>query len=570
MSFDGIVTRAVTHELQDELTSCRIAKIYQPSETEIVITVRAKGKNQNLLLSVHPSYARLHITTDSFTNPKTPPMFCMVLRKYLIGGFIEKFEQIEMERIIKIHISNRNELGDITNKTLVMEIMGKHSNLILLDEQKQVILDSIKHIPPHMNRVRSILPGQPYIMPPGQGKTNPLTIKKEQFIQKLDFNSGNIEKQIVHQLMGFSPLIAKELVYRAYLGSPEKYMEAFAAIQQNILEHNYQPAIYRGDKEYFYVLPLTSLKVSEMETFPSISELLTNFYSGKAERDRVKQQAKDIHRVLINEKAKIERKIKKHEHTLKDAEKADEYKKLGELLTAHMHLVKQGDKQVTVVDYYDPEAKELVIELDPNKSPSENAQNLFQKYHKLKNAKEYILIETEKSKEELLYLEQIIMQIESARLEDLEEIREELQENGYLKKKAGLKKRKQNTTPQLDKYISSDGTIILVGRNNKQNDYLTNKLARKNHIWLHTKDIPGSHVVIQADNPSEETLKEGAVLAAYFSKAHMSSSVPVDYTKIKHVKKISGGKLGFVTYEQQKTIFVTPDERIVKQLKKNS
>ncbi len=570
MSFDGVVTRAIVHELSEQLISGRILKIYQPTNTEIILTVRAKGKNHQLLLSVHPNYSRIHVTNESLKNPKEPPMFCMVLRKYLSGGFIERISQLEMERVIEIQVKSKDEIGDITTKKIVVEIMGKHSNIVLVDVERNVILDSIKHISPALNRHRSILPGQPYVLPPDQGKQNPLTISTDEFIRKLDFNSGKLDKQIVNNIMGFSPILSNEIVHLAYLGSNAKYQEVFESIQKNLLQHKYEPIIYRGEKEQFYVLDLQSVN-ADKEHYSSVSGMLDAFYSGKAERDRVKQQSGDIHRHILNERNKLIRKVKKQQQTIKKAEKADEYKRLGELLTAHMHLIKKGDTSVTVVDYYDPEEKEVKIELNPNKSPSENAQKLFQTYHKLKTSKEYVTMEIEKANAEILYLEQLMQQLESAREQDLEEIREELQEEGYLRKRpTQMKKKQQKHIPLPDSYVSSDGTVLLVGRNNKQNEYLTNRLASKNHIWLHAKDIPGSHVVIQDEQPSEEALQEAAILAAYFSKAKLSSSVPVDYTQVRNVKKPNGAKPGFVIYEQQKTVYVTPNEQFVKTLKKNA
>ncbi|MCP8616580.1 Rqc2 family fibronectin-binding protein [Salirhabdus salicampi] len=568
MSFDGVVTRAVTDELNTKLLNGRVGKIYQPTKTELVFTVRSKGENHQLLLSAHPSYARFHITDKTLTNPKVPPMFCMLLRKYLAGGMVEKIEQVEMERVVRFHIKGKDEIGDETSHILVVELMGKHSNIMLVNEEKNVILDSIKHIPPAQNRFRTIMPGQPYVAPPSQDKLNPLQIDGEQFIKKLDFNSGKLDQQIVRMLMGFSPVIAKDITTRAHLGSNEQYLTTFLNVQAKLINHEYEPTIYTdGNTEKFYVLPLSYLE-GKKRVFESVSAMLDTFYSGKAERDRVKQQVSDLIKLVKNERDKNIRKLKKHEKTLQKAEKADSYKHKGELLTAHMHLVKKGDESVTVVDYYDPDGQQLTIELNPNKTPSENAQLYFQTYQKLKKSKSIVQQEMERANNEIIYLEQVLQQLDTARESDLEEIREELQEEGYVKKKRDKPNRKKRNTPEPDEYVSSDGTLILVGRNNKQNDYVTNRMARKSDVWLHTKDIPGSHVVIRDNNPSEETLKEAAMIAAFYSKAKLSSSVPVDYTEVRHVRKPSGSKPGYVIYDHQTTIFVTPDEEKVQQLKK--
>ncbi|TMN23524.1 Rqc2 family fibronectin-binding protein [Lentibacillus cibarius] len=565
MPFDGIVTRAVTAELNETILPGKISKIFQPTETELVLTVRSRGQNHSLLLSIHPVYARVHLTNDIYRNPKEPPMFCMLLRKHLSGAVLESIEQDGMERVITFTIHSRNEIGDMTTKKLIVELMGKHSNIMLVDGDKGHILDSLKHISAAQNRYRTILPGHDYKRPPSQNKLDPLQIDSDTFIRKLDFNAGKMAMQIVHTLVGFSPFIANELVHQAKLGTIDTYKEAFAAIKEHIAHHHYTPAIYRGQKEDFHVLPITYWG-EKSETFAGTNEMLDKFYSGKAERDRVKQQAKDLYQFIKNEQDKNRRKLKKHEQTLAKSEDAETYQKLGELLTANMHLVKYGDSSVTVTDYYDPEQKPMSIELNSDKTPSENAQRFFKTYQKLKTSKKKVQEEITKTHNEIAYLDQLLQQIDTAREEDIEEIREELREEGYLKKqKQGKKKKTQKPAPE--KYTASDGTVILVGKNNKQNEYLTMKLAHRNDIWLHTKNIPGSHVVIRSGDPSEETLFEAAQLAAYFSKSQQSSSVPVDYTRIRYVKKPNGAKPGYVTYGNQKTLFVTPDAEIPINLK---
>lgn len=570
MPFDGIVTRATVEELKEKIVPGKISKIYQPTETELLFSVRSKGENHSLLLSIHPTYARFHLTEDIYQNPKEPPMFCMVLRKHLTSAQLEDIQQYGMERIVTFTFQTRNEIGDESKKMLVLEIMGKHSNVMLVDPNNERIIDSLKHVSFSQNRYRTILPGQTYKLPPDQGKFHPLELSEEDFIKKLDFNAGRMDRQIVQVVDGFSPVIAKELVHRTNLGSQTAYKEKFAELKQQIQNNDYAPTIYKQNmKEEFHVIELTSFQEGS-ETFPEVNQMLDAFFSGKAERDRVKQQTKDLYRLIKNEKDKNERKLKKHRQTVQKAEKADHYQKLGELLTANMHAVKKGDKEITVVDYYDPEQKELTIELDPNKTPSENAQRYFKTYTKLKNSKKIMEEEIAKTEEEIAYLEQILHQIDTASPEDIEEIREELREEGYIRKQKTRKNYKNKPKkPVPEQYVSSDGTIILVGKNNKQNEYVTMKAANRNDIWLHTKDIPGSHVVVRSEDPSEQTLLEAAQLAAYFSKSKYSSTVPVDYTHIRHVQKPNGAKPGFVTYENQKTIFVTPDEEVIEKLKKN-
>ncbi|MGO4887841.1 NFACT family protein [Anaerobacillus sp. MEB173] len=569
MSFDGIVTNAVTTELSNELTTGRVTKIYQPFKTELIFTIRANGKNQQLLLSANPSFARVHLTNEKYDNPKEPPMFCMLLRKHLEGSIIEKIEQTEMERIITIHIKGTDELGDRAYKKLIIEIMGRHSNIILLNQEDGKIIDSIKHIPPALSSYRTILPGHLYKEPPSQDKLNPLTVDKETFLKKIDFNAGKLENQIIHQFTGISPTVAKEIVSRAGLANRDNLPQSFIDVMTQIKEKNFEPQmIMCENKEYFSVIPLTHVK-GEVRRFVNSSEMLDRYFYGKAERDRVKQQATDLERFLKNELQKNKKKIKKLQNTLKDAEKAQQFQRYGELLTANLYLVKRGDKDITVVDYYDEQGRTVTISLDPQKSPSDNAQQYYRKYTKAKNSVAVVEEQIEKANEEIIYLEQLIQQMESALPKDVEEIREELVEEGYIRnRQKGQKKKKKDIKPVLEQYLSTEGIEILVGKNNKQNEYLTNKLARQDETWLHTKDIPGSHVVIRSQSYGEQTLLEAANLAAFFSKAKHSSSVPVDYTKIRHVKKPSGAKPGFVIYEQQTTIYVTPNEDLVLSLRK--
>ncbi|EJQ48571.1 hypothetical protein IEQ_03243 [Bacillus cereus BAG6X1-2] len=568
MAFDGLFTRAITHEIANSLQTGRISKIYQPSKYEVLLHIRANGKNKKLILSSHPTYARMHLTNQNYDSPALPPMFCMLLRKHLEGGFIEKIEQIDLERIIQITVRSRNEIGDESVKTLVIEIMGRHSNIILVDTKTNVILDSLKHVSLAVNRHRTVYAGAEYVAPPAQHKVNPLLIETEDdFIRPLDFLSGNMDKQLVGAFMGISPLFAKEVVKKAGMANEKALSEAFFSLQKPLLTHQYVPAMITANgKEFFYLFPLSHLQGNE-KTFSSVSELLDRFFFGKAERDRVKQQAHDLERFMQNEKTKNEKKLIKLEKTLQDAGKADKYQLFGELLTANMYALKKGDKDIEVVNYYDENGGTVKITLNPLKTPSENAQRYFQKYQKAKNSVAIVEEQIVKTNEEILYFDSLLQQMEAASSKDIEEIREELAEEGYVRSRKTKNAKKKPTKPVLDKYLSSDGTEIFVGKNNKQNDYLTTKFSRRDEIWLHTKDIPGSHVVIRSLEPTEETLHEAAKIAAYYSKAKDSSSVPVDFTKVRHVKKPSGAKLGFVTYDNQQTLYVTPDADTVMKLK---
>ena len=568
MSFDGLFTRAMTKELIDTLKGGRINKIQQPYKNEIILVVRSNGRNHRLLLSAHPSYARVQLTNEAHENPSEPPMFCMLLRKHLEGYILEDVHQIGLDRIIVFEVKGRNEIGDISYKQLIVEIMGRHSNITLVDKSRNIILDSIKHVSFAVNSHRAILPGQEYILPPSQDKMNPFEADKNDLLRKIDFNSGKVDKQLVANFAGISPLLAKEVIHQAGLVNRTTVPNSFQHLLSSLKDHAIRPAITAGEqKESFYLLPLQHIK-GESREFNTLSEMLDRFYFGKAERDRVKQQSNDLERFIVNEKEKNEKKIEKLKKTLHEAENADKHQLYGELITANIYAIHKGMKETEVINYYDENGGTVTIPLDPLMTPSENAQKYFIRYQKAKNAVIAVKEQIKKAEEEASYFDSLLQQVETASTRDIAEIREELVEGGYIRErqKRGNKKQ-QNLKPVLDRYTASDGTEILVGKNNKQNDYLTNKLAARDEIWLHTKDIPGSHVVIRSKEPAENTILEAASLAAYFSKARHSSSVPVDFTQVRHVKKPSGAKPGFVIYDQQQTVYVTPDDETVLSLK---
>ena len=569
MSFDGIFTYAMVGELKDKLESGRITKIHQPYKNELVMTIRSGRSNHKLLISAHPSYARIHLTEESYDNPSEPPMFCMLLRKHLEGSIITDIHQIGMDRIIVFDVKARNEIGDVSYKQLIVEIMGRHSNIIFIDKERGMILDSIKHVSMSQNRHRSLSPGQPYVLPPEQNKIHPFEATEDVVQRKIDYIGGKLDKQLVNTFAGISPLFAKEAVYRAGLANRQTLPPSFINLVEDVRSVSLEPQIITSDnKEIFYLLPLTHLK-GERKTFTTLSELLDRFYFGKASRDRVKQQANDLERFIANEIGKNKKKIIKLEKTLEDAKEAEVFQLYGELLTANLYQINRGDKEVEVLNYYSEEAEKILIPLDPQRSPSGNAQRYFQKYQKAKNSLAIVEEQISKAESEINYFDLILQQVETASPKDIQEIREELAEEGYLKIKQKRNQKKQKPQkPILEVYQSTDGTEILVGKNNKQNDFLTNKAARRDDVWLHTKDIPGSHVVIRSTDPTEETIKEAATIAAYFSKARHSGSVPVDFTKVRNVKKPSGSKPGFVIYEQQQTVYVTPDEELIIALKR--
>ncbi|WP_338451998.1 NFACT RNA binding domain-containing protein [Niallia oryzisoli] len=569
MSFDGLFTRAMVKELTDSLKGGRINKIHQPYKNEIILIVRANGKNQKVLLSAHPAHARVHISQAEYENPSLPPMFCMLLRKHLEGYILEDIRQAGLDRMIIFDIKGRNEIGDTSYKQLIVEIMGRHSNIILVDRTRNMILDSIKHVSAAVNTYRTVLPGHEYILPPEQDKANPFEADEQDLLRRLDFNAGRLDKQLVSQYAGLSPLVAKEITFQAGLVNRTTLPKAFLALIERIKRHDYSPSIMESnDKENFYLFPLESTNNHHVKSFNTLGEMLDRYYFGKAERDRVKQQANDIERLIVNEKEKNEKKITKLKETLHEANKAQQFQLFGELLTANLYAVQKGLKEIEVVNYYDENGSTVTIPLDPLKTPSENAQKYFTKYQKAKNALEVVKEQIEKAFDEVRYFEALIQQLETASPRDVAEIRDELIEEGYIRNRQKKQLKKQTQKPILDHFYASDGTEIIIGKNNKQNDYLTNRLAARDDIWLHTKDIPGSHVVIRSKNPTEETIYEAAVLAAFYSKARNSSSVPVDFTRVRHVKKPAGAKPGFVIYDNQQTVYITPDEETVIKLKK--
>ncbi|EMF0088491.1 fibronectin-binding protein EfbA [Enterococcus hirae] len=565
MSFDGVFTHAMINELRETLLSGRISKIHQPYENEVVLVIRSRGKNQRLLLSAHPSYARIQITQIDYQNPDTPPNFVMMLRKHLDGAILESIEQIENDRVIHFHFTKRDELGDLQNIILIVELMGRHSTIILVNKESGKILDAIKHIGSSQNTYRSLLPGVDYIAPPEQNQLNPFSQEKEKVFHRLsqmDLTPKGIQQQF--QGIGFDT--AQELVARLTERPNEKmlvWQEFFTAIDTQL-----SPSLYEvAEKEYFTPINYRFFdsNTQQKKMYPTLSALLDAFYQEKAEKDRAKQQGSELIRKIENELKRNRNKLKKREQTLKDSENAEDYRRDGELLTTFMAQVPRGANEVTLPNYYE-EDRPITIKLDPALTPNQNAQKYFHRYQKLKNAVKLIGKQIEEAKNEIDYLESVLSQLEIAGPMDIEVIKEELTAEGYLKKKSS-KKQKRKKPSQPDQYLSTDGTLILVGKNNLQNDQLSLKTAKKTDYWLHAKNIPGSHVIIKSDQPSDETITEAAELAAYFSKYRHSAQVPVDLVQVKHLRKPNGAKPGYVIYENQKTIIVTPEEEKINKMK---
>lgn len=567
MSFDGVFTHAMVNELRETLLSGRISKIHQPYENEIVLVIRSRGKNHRLLFSAHPSYARVQITQIDYQNPDNPPNFVMMLRKYLDGAILESIEQIENDRVIHFHFAKRNELGDLQNIILIVELMGRHSTIVLVNQETGKILDAIKHIGSSQNTYRSLLPGVEYIAPPKQEVLNPFSSDKEKIFQRL--SQTELEpKAIQHQFQGIGFDTAQELTKRL-LERPNEKMVVWHEFFSSIINHPVPTFYETTNKDFFtpIVYQVFSEQASAVTTYPTLSQLLDSYYHEKAEKDRAKQQGGELIRKIENELKRNKNKLKKREQTLKESENAENYRRDGELLTTFLTQVPRGAKEVVLPNYYE-EDRPIKIALDPALTPNQNAQKYFHRYQKLKNAVKLIGEQIQEAKDEIQYLESVLSQLEIAGPMDIEAIKEELTAEGYLKKKT-QKKQKNKKPSQPDQYFSSDGTLILVGKNNLQNDQLTMKTAKKTDYWLHAKNIPGSHVIIKSDQPSDETITEAAELAAYFSKYRYSAQVPVDLVQVKHIRKPNGAKPGYVIYENQKTVIVTPEEEKITAMKQN-
>lgn len=564
MSFDGIFTHAMVRELKDQLVTGRISKIHQPYDHEVVLVIRARGKNQRLLLSAHPSYARIQLTEIAYTNPDNPPNFVMMLRKHLEGAILEDIHQVENDRVVHFTFSKRDELGDLQDIVLIVELMGRHSTIVLLNQQTGKILDAIKHVGHSQNTYRSILPGSEYIEPPKQSQLDPFKVSKEQLFTLLSTADVLDGRYLQQQFQGFGRDTAEELAVRL-TQRPNEKIAVWSAFFSSLKEQITPTLGLKNQKEFF--APLAFETFEQSQKYATLSMLLDAFYGEKAEKDRVKQLGNELIRKVDNEIKRNQTKLAKREKTLKDSENAEDFRRDGELLTTFMTQVPRGATSVDLLNYYEENAP-ITITLNPALTPNQNAQKYFQKYQKLKNAVKLIYDQIAEAKDEIAYLESILAQLEIAGPMDIEVIKEELVASGYLKQKRAKKNRK-HAPSKPERFIASDGTEILVGKNNLQNDQLTLKQARKSDIWLHAKNIPGSHVIIKNDQPSEETLLEAAELAAYFSKFRQSAQVPVDYVAVKHIHKPNGAKPGFVIYENQKTLFVTPEEAVIEQLRKN-
>ena len=565
MPLDGLTLHTLIRELDPLLRNGRVLKIYQPDETTITLQFRLPRKTETLLISIDPIYPRLHTIEEHPENPLNPPAFCMLLRKYLEPSRLVKIEQDGLDRLVYLKFEGMNHLGQSTELTMVFELMGRHSNLYLLD-QDGVILDALKRFPD-----QGVLPGKAYREPSDQGKVDPRTLSEAEFLDELRLLPGPtpLWTWFASAFQGFSKLAAQEVVQRSSLDAKtkrselpeEKWQDVYVAFQELLAELHAggTPTLYEDELADFAAYKLTGYTG---QAFASCNELVGKVLGQGQGRKKLEEMKGRLRRQLQRHYKRVTRKEAIQETTLQEAEQADLYRHQGELLTANFHLLKQGTKEVQVPDYTKSDLPLVTISLDPRLSPSANVQRIFKRYTKAKASLRYTSFQLTQTKEEKRYLEDTLLQIELADNEAiLREIEAELGRLGYLKHKAKTRAKKSPAESGPDRYLSSDGITILVGRNNRQNDHLTFRLCGPDQIWLHARQIPGSHVAILSEGEvPPSTLLEAAHLAAYFSQSRTSPKVSVDYTLRKHVRKPKGANPGFVHYDHAKTLLVNPTD----------
>ena len=574
MPLDAVCLQAVVAELAPQITGSRIEKIQQPARDQVVLLLRG---NRRLLLSAGGGQPRLHLTELLRDNPAQPPMFCMLLRKYLSGGIIESIQQAPLERVITLTVSAADELGERSQFSLILEAVARRANLILADKDGHII-DCLRRIDFEMNPDRQVLPGLFYHLPTPPDKVSPFTVTEEEFaaLAAAAGEGAPADQWLVRTVNGLSPLVARELTFRAcgsadapVTGHTAALWSAFAAWRYTVNEKHFTPAMLKRsgvpmDFTYLHVGQYGG--AAEEETYTSFSRLLDDFYEKREQAERVKQKGQDLVKTASNGAARLRRKIAAQEQELAESKNRDKWRVYGELITANLYRMERGMSRLTAQNYYDPDCADVDIPLDVRLSPQENAAKYFKKYTKAKTAEKYITAQLEKARVELTYLESVLQELTLAESEqDFNDIRAELIDGGYLRAKG----RKQPQRPSKPReFRSTAGLRILVGRNNRQNDRLTAKDAEKWDIWLHTQRIHGSHVILCTGGaqPDEQSLLEAASLAAYFSQAQDGTKVPVDFTQVKYVKKPAGSPPGFVNYTNYKTILADPSEELVKRL----
>lgn len=559
MAFDGIVVGAVASALNEKLASAKVEKIYHPQDDEIVIFFHTRSGKYKLYVSSGSNHPGVFLTEKNYENPAVPGNFCMFLRKHLGSARLVAVTQKDTERIIEILFETRDEMGFESDKKLLIEIMGKHSNIILTDNKTGKIMDSIKRLTPDVNRARQVLPGRPYVYPPSGDKI-PFTQVTEKVMEEVwaNENAGEeIADRIMNSFEGISPLVARQLAMEVTPAECAGELQRIAKMRAE----DFTPAVYsdeRGPKD-FHVLSLSEYDSYIRKDFESVSEAIEWYYDNKNSANRIKQKSAALSKSVDAALKKLYLKKQRLGEDLLRAEDSDKYQLYGELLTANLHLIKTGDKTARLINYYDN--SEIEIPLDERFGPAKNAQKYFKKYSKSKRAVKEKNIQLRETQKDIDYLESVSDYIDNANSSsEVDALREELHESGFVKKRKQTQGKNRKSKYEPFVYTSSDGFTIMVGRNNRENDHVTFKVAGRKDIWFHTKDIPGSHVILftKGREPSDKALFEAASLAAYHSKARNSENVPVDYTEVRYVKKPNGAKPGMVIFTDNHTLYVEP------------
>lgn len=575
MPMDGLTVGFAARELDDILRDGRIDKITQPERDTVVLVIRAGGANHRLLLCASPNNARCHLTMNSYSNPLEPPAMCMLMRKQIAGARITGVRQVEGDRIVHVDMDAVNEMGDHVLRRLVLEIMGRHSNLLLLDENDR-ILEATRHVNPEMSRVRQIQPGMTYLPPPAQDKLNPQTVTADElYVRLVSLPEGKLSRSLADTVTGLSRAAAEELACRVlqpgeeWPGNLRDACERLADFLGRLPQMADPRVLFgeNGETEDVFPFPYLSRRTDSQRPYKTLSEALEVYFGTRDARDRLNQKSASMVRMLKGQLDRCQRKLALQEEELSSAERMEEYRRMGEVINANLYQLKKGMTEAVLPDWNDPDGGTITVPVDIRLTPSQNAQKYFKKYQKARSAREVAVQQRDKTLEEMDYLEGMLLDVDKCIGEsELEEIRQELVRTGYMKKTANRRQQRQLPGSKPYRYQSDDGIEILVGKNAAQNDRITLG-AKPEETWLHAKDIPGSHVIICREGEIPlATMKQAALLAAWYSKGQRSSLVPVDYTLRKYVKKPSGAAPGKVIYTHQKTAYMTPEEEEIKRI----
>ena len=572
MPLDAITISALCDELRPQLEGARIDKVQQPERDAVLLSVRSLGRNRRLLIAAGAGNARLHFTAESIENPAEPPMFCMLLRKHLTGARIVSISQPEHERMLELEIDTRDELGFAARKKLVLELIGRSSNLILVGSDGRII-DCMRRMDFAGDAERSMMPGMFYRMPPKQNKLSVFDAAEDErraLIAQAD-RAAPMDKWLLSAFSGLSPLLCRELAHRCG-GDYERLDSCISALLESIANGETAPYILTRDGapfDYSCIAIGQYGSAAETERFDSFSELLDNFYARRDRLERQRRRGSELTHYVRTLRDRTARKLAAQSEELSRADSREELKKQAELVTANIYRMKKGDRELRCEDYYEPDCPEIVIPLDVLKTPQQNAAAMYKEYNKLKAAKEHLTVLIAQGEAQLDYLNSVMSELQCAESEkDLADIRLELISSGYDRKAKAVKKERLHPQQPL-RFVTDDGLEVLVGRSNIQNDELTTKLARRTDYWLHTQKVHGSHVILRCDGlePPQRSVEQAACIAAYYSQGRDSGKLPVDYTMVRFVRKPSGSLPGKVIYTDYRTIVIEGDESLVERLR---